>query len=221
MHAVSADNAPNSCINLVPKDIVEAFYEVVEAPNEVIEAFWCDDLVPSLVEVVRNEVFGALQGGLKGKNRGFALHRCKNPLEPRARRLATPAGRVAQHGQGGSGTHGIASNHRDISLHAVIRLPYITMPNRKHRQTRHCLTGNPSGNFTRTDYGAISQYVDLKPCQRAGPALRVRSNTTCAAITSVLADAGGRVIRATVRRAESRVVRTGCGIRSATCRCGV
>lgn len=102
MHAFSAGNAPKSCINLVPKDlasafyeVVEAFYEVVEAPNEVIEAFWCDDLVPNLVEVVRNEVIGALQRVLKGKNRGFALHRCKNPLKSRARQAGPDRSRAA------------------------------------------------------------------------------------------------------------------------------
>lgn len=65
MHAFSALNAPKSCANLVPNDIVEAlnrvieaFQDVVEARNEVIEAFCFDNLVPSRVGDVRNEVSG-------------------------------------------------------------------------------------------------------------------------------------------------------------------
>lgn len=116
LHAFSASVAPKRFDNLVPNKLVEAFQDIVEARNEVFDAFWCDDLVPNLVEVVRNEVVEARWGLVKGKSRGFAAYWCGKPPKSRAQRAAAVAGRVVQDGGGrrrygarGSGFRGPAT----------------------------------------------------------------------------------------------------------------
>ena len=85
-NAFGAHDAPESCNDPVPKDIVkarnevvEAFQDIGEAPKEVVEAFCFDNLAQSLDKEALNPLLSASQPTAPVKNTGFAPSWCKKP----------------------------------------------------------------------------------------------------------------------------------------------